>query len=448
MTEDAPKSRLLPVAIALIAGLLLGGAGVWGWVKHYAPAGEADPAAASAGKAPSGVELAEPDADGRPVLYWYDPMKPEAHFPKPGPSPFMDMDLVPKYADEADAGGDAGAPSVAVSSAVEQSLGLRTTKAAEGELRKEARLSAEVVMNEHDYAVVQARAAGFVESVSPLAVGDSVKAGDMLAKLTIPGWAEAQAEYLVQREVNAPKSAVEGILRRLALLGMPQKDIDELVRTRRVKTVFTIEAPIDGIVTAISMRAGMNVNASQTVAEIEGINPIWVVASIPQAYARDVQKEGAKFTLTSDAFPASSWKVISQTLLPGADASTRTLRLRLQVENPEGTLRPGMTAELRIDAPGEKGILIPREAIIDDGRMPRVTVKRDGRFYPTPVVIKDASGGMAAVTGVNADDEVVLSSIYLIDSEASISGALERLKAPAEIDMTGAAAGEGHDRAH
>lgn len=297
-------------------------------------------------------------------------------------------------------------------------------------------------------AVVQARSGGFVESVSPLAVGDPVKAGEVLAKLTIPGWTEAQTEYLVQRETHAPQGAIEGTLRRLKLLGMPQKDIDDLIRTRRVKTVFTIEAPISGVVTAISMRAGMNVNASQTVAEIEGIDPIWVVASIPEAYARDVSREGTKFSLTSDAFPGESWKVLSDALLPGADAATRTLRLRLQVANPKGTLRPGMTAVLHIDAPGERGILIPREAVIDDGRMARVIVKRDGRFYPTPVAIKDASGSTAAVAGVNAGDEIVLSSIYLIDSEASISGALERLKAPAEVDMGAMKAGDEHDRAH
>ena len=107
-----------------------------------------------------------------------------------------------------------------------------------------------------------------------------------------------------------------------------------------------------------------------------------------------------------------------------------------------------MTAVLHIDAPGERGILIPREAVIDDGRMTRVIVKRDGRFYPTPVAIKDASGSTAAVAGVNAGDEIVLSSIYLIDSEASISGALERLKAPAEVDMSAMKAGDEHDRAH
>ena len=117
-----------------------------------------------------------------------------------------------------------------------------------------------------------------------------------------------------------------------------------------MKTVFTIEAPISGVVTAISMRAGMNVNASQTVAEIEGIDPVWVVASIPEAYARDVAKEETKFSLTSDAFPGESWKVLSEALLPGADAATRTLRLRIQVANPGGTLRPGMTAVLHIDA--------------------------------------------------------------------------------------------------
>ena len=396
----------------------------------------ADEAPAAAPALPPGVELAEPDESGRPVLYWYDPMKPDAHFKKPGPSPFMDMDLVPKYADEAGAL-PAAATGITIDPTMVENLGVRSARAAEGRLTYEVRVPAEVVVNEHAFALVQARSAGFVEEAAPLAVGDRVKKGDLLARVVIPGWSDAQAEYLVLIESGAGKAQVEGVLRRLRLAGMPEDDVEELVRTRRVKTVFTLRAPIDGVVTDIALRSGMNVSTSQTVAQIEGLDPVWVTASVPERYAASL--DGADLVLTADAYPGRSWHALKHMILPGADQATRTLRVRFEVPNPGLTLRPGMTAKLLLKAQGPAGVLVPTQAVIDDGKLPRVIIRRDGRFYPTPVAPAGESGGMTAIaSGIAPGDEVVTSGIFLIDAEANISGALARLTPPAPKGAEGA----------
>ncbi|MDO5531461.1 efflux RND transporter periplasmic adaptor subunit [Sutterella sp.] len=441
-SSPSPGTRSSAGVITLVLVALIAGAAGGVTLVHFrpdlvaqflpAPAATGTDAAASAEAAPQADGLAEPDENGRPVLYWYDPMKPEAHFMHPGPSPFMDMDLVPKYADEG-AGDDSGA--VKIDPTVVANLGVRTAIAEEGRLTLEVRLPAEVTLNESAVAVIQARTSGFVEEIPPRAVGDFVKKGDPLAVLTLPGWSEAQAEYLVLSSVpGTNRATLESTLRRLRLAGMPEEDIREMIRTRRVKTRFTVRAPIDGVVTTISVRRGMNISTSDTIARIEALDPVWVVASVPERYAALLKEhsEDVQTTLAVDAFPGREWTPVSREILPTGDSGTRTVRIRLTLANADGALRPGMSARLDLRAPGAEGVLLPSQAVITDGRLPRVILRRDGKFYPTPVAIAGEAGDMTAIsTGVFPGDEAVLSGIFLIDAEASISGALARLT-PAE----------------
>ena len=179
-------------------------------VPKYAPVG------AAAAKPKANVKLAEPDADGKPVLYWYDPMKPDVHFEKSGPSPFMDMDLVPKYASQADLSGgedeNLEPQGVVIDPTLTANLGLKTAKAEAGQLSLSRWFPAEVLVNGHHTAQVQARAEGFVESVAPVTVGDFVKKGQPLAQLTIPSWVEMQSEYLVLVELKRSRAELDAVL--------------------------------------------------------------------------------------------------------------------------------------------------------------------------------------------------------------------------------------------
>ena len=162
----------------------------------------------------------------RKVLFWYDPMKPDTKFDKPGKSPFMDMDLVPKYADEEHAA--AGAPGVRIDPTQTQNLGVKTAAVTRGPLRYAQTFPANISYNEYQYVIMQARAAGFINKVYPLTVGDKVQQGTPLLELTIPDWVEAQSEYLLLQETGGTATQVEGILERLRLAGMPDDDIRRL----------------------------------------------------------------------------------------------------------------------------------------------------------------------------------------------------------------------------
>lgn len=176
---------------ALILGsMLIGGALTAALYARWAPTHSAAPAA----------------EQQRKVLFWYDPMYPNTRFDKPGKSPFMDMDLVPKYADEESAA--AGAPGVRIDPTQTQNLGVKTAAVTRGPLRYAQTFPANISFNEYQYVIMQARAAGFINEVYPLTVGDKVKQGTPLLELTIPDWVEAQSEYLLLQETGGTATQV------------------------------------------------------------------------------------------------------------------------------------------------------------------------------------------------------------------------------------------------
>ncbi|AUZ65265.1 efflux RND transporter periplasmic adaptor subunit [Citrobacter amalonaticus] len=367
------------------------------------------------------------EKEARKVLFWYDPMYPNTRFDKPGKSPFMDMDLVPKYADEESA--SATAPGVRIDPTQTQNLGVKTEAVRRGPLTFAQMFPANVSYNEYQFVIMQARAAGFVEKVWPLTVGDKVKKGAPLLELTIPDWVEAQSEYLLLKETGGTATQVEGILERLRLAGMPETDIRRLTATRKIQTRFILTAPIDGVITAFDLRAGMNIAKDNVVAKIQGMDPVWVTAAVPESIAWLI-KDASPFSLTVPARPDKSFTVRKWTLLPSADATTRTLQLRLEVDNPDEALKPGMNAYLNLKTESEPMLLIPSKALIDTGSEQRViTVDGEGRFVPKPVSVFQASQGVTAIrSGLAEGEKVVASGLFLIDSEANISGALDRMR--------------------
>ncbi|HBZ0630338.1 TPA: efflux RND transporter periplasmic adaptor subunit [Klebsiella pneumoniae] len=400
---------------ALILGsMLIGGALTAALYARWAPTHSAAPAA----------------EQQRKVLFWYDPMYPNTRFDKPGKSPFMDMDLVPKYADEEHAA--AGAPGVRIDPTQTQNLGVKTAAVTRGPLRYAKTFPANISFNEYQYVIMQARAAGFINKVYPLTVGDKVKQGTPLLELTIPDWVEAQSEYLLLQETGGTATQVEGILERLRLAGMPDDDIRRLKATRKIQTRFTLKAPIDGVITAFDLRAGMNIAKDNVVAKIQGMDPVWVSVAVPESIAWLI-KDASQFSIQVPAWPGKTFRISKWTLLPSVDSATRTLQLRLQVNNPDEALKPGMNAYLQLTSESAPMLLIPSKALIDSGSEQRViTVDNEGRFVPKIVQVFHESAGVTAIrSGLQEGEKVVASGLFLIDSEANIAGALERMRAQA-----------------
>ncbi|HQR90343.1 MAG TPA: efflux RND transporter periplasmic adaptor subunit, partial [Caulobacter sp.] len=290
------------------------------------------------------------------VLYWYDPMVPAQHFDKPGKSPFMDMQLVPKYAGE----GGAAAPGVVIDPAKLQNLGVRYATAEGGQLDSSLTATGVLEFNERDIAIVQAKASGFVQRVYGRAPGDVVGAGAPLADVLVPEWAGAQAEFLAVRR-SGDTALASAARQRLILLGMPPAAVAEVERSGRPRSVLTIATPSGGVIKTLNVRSGMTVSAGQTLAEVNGVGSVWLNAAVPEALAGQV-RPGQPVVATLAAYPTETFNGRVAAILPQANSETRTLTMRVELANPVGRLRPGMFASVRFDAAPQPALLVPSEA--------------------------------------------------------------------------------------
>nr|WP_087574519.1 efflux RND transporter periplasmic adaptor subunit [Sphingomonas sp. CDS-1] len=383
---------------------------------------------------------ATPVQNGRKILYWYDPMVPSQHFDKPGKSPFMDMELVPKYADEA-AGGD---PGVMIDPARTQSLGLRIAEARTGMLGSNLTAAGTIDFNERDVAIIQARSGGFVNRVYARAPGDVIDAGAPLADILVPEWAGAQAEYLaVRRTGDAGLS--RAARQRLLLLGMPAGTVAAVEQSGRPHNVVTISTPTGGTIKTLGVRAGMTVASGQTLAEVNGLGTVWLNAAVPEAMAGRL-RPGQSATATLAAYPGERFAGRIAAILPSVVAESRTLTVRIELPNRGGRLRPGMFASVDLGGAARPALLVPSEAVIQTGKRAIVMLALpQGRYRPTEVRTGAEAGGQTEIlAGLAEGEKIVASGQFLLDSEASLSGIEARpigdaTGAPrAEIPPTGA----------
>ncbi|MBI3438955.1 MAG: efflux RND transporter periplasmic adaptor subunit [Proteobacteria bacterium] len=403
--DSSPRIALIGIGAALVA-LAIGAGGYWLGATYTAPA----PAAQS---------------ESRAILYWYDPMAPDQHFDHPGKSP-MGMDMVPRYADDASA-----QTGVRIDPGVAQNFGIRYATVEREPLTQTVTAAGLIAFDERNLAIVQARASGFVERGYGRAVGDVVAAGAPIVDIRVPEWTAAQAEYLALRGAGGDLAAAART--RLAMLGMPASLIARVEREGTPRPVATITAPIAGAITALDIRLGMTMTPGAALASINGVSTVWLVVSLPQADASIAQR-GGRVRARVPAYPGETFNGEIESVLPTADAATRSVQARVVLPNPNQRLRPGMTAEAEIAGPRTRSVLLaPAEAVIQTGRRTVVIVTLDnGHFAPTEIEIGRREGDrIEIVRGLSEGQRVVASGQFLIDSEASLSGALDRLEAGA-----------------
>ncbi len=354
----------------------------------------------------------------RPALYWFDPMYPTQHFNTPGKSPFMDMQLVPKYVDGAE-----DTSSISVSPQLAQNLGMRTAAVVRERLPGGLDAVGSLGYNQRDIANLQARAAGFVERVYDRAPGDVLPAGAPLVDLLIPEWSAAQLEFVAVL-ASGDSRLIQASRQRLQLLGMPEAVIAQVAKTRKVLPVLTLSTPIAGELQSLDVRAGMSVSAGMSLARINGLGSVWLDTAIPEAQATSVEV-GAPVSVALSAYPGKTLAGQVVAVLPSVDPQNRTLTVRSQLPNPDGKLRPGMFASVRLaDPDSTPSLLVPSEAVIRTGKRTLVMLAGDqGRYKPMEIRIgRESAGRIEVLDGLSEGQKVVTSGQFLLDSEASLQG--------------------------
>ena len=376
----------------------------------------------------SGIKAGDVDpVTGKKVLYYQDPMTPGNKFDKPAKSPFMDMMLVPVYADS----GSADGSRVTVSPRIQQNLGLRTAEVVEAMLSPQVSAVGSIAYNERDQAVVQARATGYVEKLHVRATLDRVAKGQALAELYVPDWIAAQEEFLSLRRMQGSDLAplVDGARQRMRQVGMNEAQMALVESSGRTQPRITVVAPIGGVVSELMVREGMTVMAGATLFRINGLATVWANAEVPESQAA-LLRPGAKVQARSPAAPGTTFTGRVQAILPEVDAATRTLKARVELANPGGRLVPGMFIQMELlDGRAAKSLVVPTEAVIQTGtRAVVMLAEADGRFRPVNVQTGLETGGQTEIRrGLSVGQRVVVSSQFLIDSEASLKGVEARL---------------------
>ncbi len=361
------------------------------------------------------------------ILYYYDPMRPEEHFDKPGPSPFMDMQLVPKYAEVNIDAGDG----IAVSAAIIQSLGIRTANPVRRDVRQNIRVPARVVADARGQARLQARVSGWVERLHVRAVGQQISTGTVIAEIYSPELIQAQEEMLLGAETAGPAAE------RLRRFGIADVDIQVVRRAGKASRRLPIRATVGGVVTELGVREGSSVTPDTIIIDLSARSAVWIEAQLFPAQRLSLGNAmRARFTLPG--LPGREWLSEVGTVVPVVDPITQTLAVRFSINNsddlPLGTVLDGeIEGATRSDI-----LLLPASAVIRTAQGDRVMVQQDNnRFIAKPVKIGQRYGNETEIIeGIVLSDRVVTSGQFLLDAEASLQSGFSRME-PEEMDSKG-----------
>jgi membrane fusion protein, copper/silver efflux system len=356
------------------------------------------------------------------ILYWVAPMDSNYRRDEPGKSP-MGMDLIPVYDEEG------SEDEVTISPAVINNMGVRTAKVERNNLWRRIETVASVDYDGSMVSHVHLRTDGWIENLNVRSEGERVKKGDRLFDVYSPTLINAMEEFLqVSRSKNS--RLLKASRDRLKSLGVSKKQILQVEKTRKVPQKVAIYAQQDGVVAKLNVREGMYVKPVNEIMKLADLSRVWVLADIFEGQVAWVEL-GQSADVSLSYLPGKKWEGKVEYIYPSLDSKTRTLKVRLQFDNPEEELKPNMYAHVSIYGGAKKDVLIiPREALIRTGKNQRVIVDLgNGRFGAREVKAGIESGEwVEIISGLNEDETVVVSGQFLIDSEASLKASFMRMQ--------------------
>jgi Cu(I)/Ag(I) efflux system membrane fusion protein len=357
----------------------------------------------------------------RKIKYYRNPMG----LPDTSPVPKKDsmgMDYIPVFE-----GDDTDDGSVKLSPGKIQRTGVKSEPAAPRVIRTLIRAPGTVQLDERRTSIVSFRFEGFVESVENVTTGDHVHKGQALMRVYSPSMSSAAAEYLAVLSGSLGSQAVKGARRRLENLGTPEKAIAEIERTREISLSVPWLAPQDGEIVERAAVSGMRAAPGDMLFRIVDHQVVWVLVDIAE---RDLERIaiGQTVDVRPRAFAHRAFSGKVALIYPHLNAQTRTARVRIELANPDGLLRPDMYVDAEINTGSPDPVLsVPDSAILDTGTRQAVFVdKGDGRFEPRDVKLGRRGDGYVEVRdGVAEDERVVVSANFLIDAESNLKAALK-----------------------
>ena len=302
-------------------------------------------------------------------------------------------------------------------------LGVRVEPVLQQSLSRSVRVIATVAPDETRISHVHTRVAGWIEQLDVNATGEFVRAGQPVARIFSQELLSSQMEYLAARRMAASglaSAVVEGGRRRLSVLGMTEREIDEIERTGEARRLVTVAAPRSGVVVRRSVSAGNAVDPSTELVTIADLSRVWVLAEVPEATIRDV-RVGSVALLEFAGASIQSRSARVEFIYPALSEDTRTLRVRFSVPNPDGGLRPGLFGSATFEIAGGETLTVPRDAVVDTGVQQHVFVAVNNMFEPRIVTVgARMADRIEILSGLTAGEHVVSAGVFLLDSESRL----------------------------
>jgi RND family efflux transporter MFP subunit len=394
---------------------------------------------------PTSAEPAPPVAPaggGRRIAFYRSPMDPSIRSDKPAKDS-MGMDFIPVYEDEVAGGesGVAGRATVTLTPERRSLLGVRSEVVRLASIEKTVRAIGRVTTDERRTAHIHAKFEGYVERLYVDFTGMSVKKGDPLLSIYSPELVATQREYLLalkaQRQLaesQVPAVAqggadlLEAAKERLLFWDISASDIAEIERTGTVRRALDLHAEVNGFVVVKNVVQGMRIMPTDTLFDIADLSRVWVMADV---YDSDISavRVGSVADITVSSLPGRHWGGAVTFISPTVDEKTRTIKVRIEVDNPSGALKPDMFGDVLLRTHSGTGLVVPDSAVIDTGDRTLVFLDRpDGGLEPRQVQLGlRLADGYQVLSGLAKGDRVVTAANFLLDSESSLKAALSAL---------------------
>lgn len=316
-----------------------------------------------------------------------------------------------------------------------RSLGVTVATAGLGPIRREIRATGNVTFDETRLSTIAPKIGGFIERLHVNFTGQSVRRGQALLEIYSPELVAAQEELLaaVRLERQLAQSAAPGVSertgglieaarRRLLLWDISPAQIRRVEETAEVRRTMTLHAPFTGFVVEKDVQEGQSVQPGQALYRLADLSRVWVEADVYEQDLRHVRL-GEPVGVEVGAIPGERFTGVVSYVHPDVRPDTRTGRVRIELSNTEGQIKPGMFATVYLDTPGaERAVLIPRDAVMRTGTRDIVFVEQEPGVYETRAVrVGTATNGHVQVlSGLLSGERVVARANFILDAESRL----------------------------
>ncbi|WP_394129375.1 efflux RND transporter periplasmic adaptor subunit [Shewanella maritima] len=383
-------------------------------------------------KATESSTVASANSSGEATIKYVCPMHPHIVSDEPSTCPICGMNL------EVVEMGGGSTIEVNVSGGMQQALGIRSQAAENGTLWKFVSTIGTVEYNQNTIGHAHTRVTGWIETLHVHNVGQRVKKGQLVYELYSPELINAQDDYTqaidyLKQDTSRGQVLLRKARQRLSLLGVSDATIAQLEKTGETVYRIPFYAEQDGFISELNVRHGMYVQPGDTLFEIVDQRSVWVIAEVFEN-EQSWLEEGRPVEVSAKAQGLFDIESTIDFIYPQLDPVTRAMQVRIELDNSDKALKPGTLVDVKLfGGPKRNVVWIPTEALIQTGRENRVVVQQsDDSFASVNVKIGMISQGRAEIIeGIEEGDKVIISGQFLLDSEASIQGSLQRLSQPA-----------------